>query len=387
MKLSKLRRAFSIGFSLLLFTLLTLGFQNFSVIDKPRMFHMGFDYGASPLNADPNGDILAQNTVKNEMAFELWSQVADATISHPSVPWKTLISRARKLVRNRNLAFNVAADKAAKEVVDNFIVPQVQKFRDKGYFIVYTIDPLNGLDRSKLEPPPELRELNLDLDDTESILVYSSFVSAIAQLVKPDYLGLATEVNFFNGNCQPNRPCEFFDKIKSLTKAGHDRIVSDNGFIPKFFIGINIDKPHFQLMPGVFPIDKQDFPFIDAVGVTAYPGLWAAQPGDVPKDYLSKPTSNLGLPILVVESGWPSNKAGEGAQRRWVKRFFDDIITDYVIFVSQLIFTDFDPGIVRPPSIVELFGQTGIVHFDLTKKPAFQIWKKNFKRPFHPKSN
>jgi len=318
----------------------------------------GYRMGFSPL--PPRND---QSTVLP--ALELWTQRADAGIMHVALPWAALLagSSATALVQQDPL--NVA----------NY-------YRAKGLSVVVTLDPTNGLDRSA--EAPDLVTAHRSLTEPAVQLLYRQYAAAIASLIHPDYLGLAAETNLIRAVA----PAPLYAAVvQASNAAAQDLTLSGSG--AKRFVSIQVETAWGKLpqTAGYVGIarDRQDFPFVQAIGLSSYPYSAFVEPEDVPLDYYARIQRESALPVLVVEGGWTSASVSSvvsspDKQRRYVARQARLLDAADARYVFQLTFTDLDLSSFPPPQPANLsfFAFLGLVDADLRVKPALAVWDSLF---------
>jgi hypothetical protein len=101
---------------------------------------------------------------------------SDHALILASVPWDSLLDgrTAGDLVRANELGL-------------------ADCYRAKGLRVVVSIDPTNGLDRS--QDAPALVARGRSLAEPQVQVLYRSYTVAVATLLQPDYLGIASETN------------------------------------------------------------------------------------------------------------------------------------------------------------------------------------------------
>src|SRR5882724_2376570 len=134
-------------------------------VRAPRPFLMGFS--AFPPRLDSTIVVAAINN---------WIPHADAAIMHVSPPWTALLNGV-----------------SAAAAVDDVEVPLANYYRAKGLEIVFTVDATDGLNRAA--EAPELVSAGRSITDTTVQRLYREWVFAVANRIRPEYLGLAAETN------------------------------------------------------------------------------------------------------------------------------------------------------------------------------------------------
>src|SRR3989475_9456956 len=132
---------------------------------SPRPFLMGF--APMPPRLDPAIVVPSIN---------YWLPRADAAIMHVSPPWAALI---------RGVSPAAAVDTAQ--------LPLANYFRANRLALVFTVDATDGLNRAA--EAPELVALGRSVTDTAIQRLYRDWVFAVADKLRPDYLGLIAETN------------------------------------------------------------------------------------------------------------------------------------------------------------------------------------------------
>jgi hypothetical protein len=314
--------------------------------------------GFSPL--PPRND---QSTVLP--ALELWTQRADAGIMHVALPWTALLAGSSATAEVQRDPLNVA----------NY-------YRGKGLSVVVTLDPTNGLDRSA--EAPDLVAAHRSLSEPAIQLLYRQYAAAIASLIHPDYLGLAAETNLIRAVA----PAPLYAAVVQASNAAAQDLTTA-GAAAKLFVSVQVETAWGKLPQAAGYVgiarDRQDFPFVQAIGLSSYPYAAFVEPEDVPLDYYSRIHGETGLPVLVVEGGWTSAsvstvESSPDKQRRYLMRQARLLDAADARYVFQLTFTDLDLSSFPPPQPANLsfFASLGLVDADLHAKPALAVWDSLF---------
>src|SRR5712664_998263 len=127
-----------------------------------RTYLMGFS--AIPPRLDSTADVI--------IAINNWAPHAAAAIMHVSPPWAAMLGGA-----------------TPDSVVRTVELPLANYYRAKGLAIVFTVDATDGLNRAA--EAPELVSAGRSITDTMVQRLYREWVFAVANKIRPDYLGLA----------------------------------------------------------------------------------------------------------------------------------------------------------------------------------------------------
>ena len=316
-----------------------------------RAYRMGFSPFGPRVTTE---DILA--------TVDLWTERADAGIIHMDVPWAALLDGAD-----------------AADVATEHWLPMVGLYRDHGLVVVITVDATNGLARDREAEALVARGRSITEPEVQGL--YRAWVAAVVEVLRPDHLGLVAETNLV----RLAAPSALYDAlpVMAAAAAADVRAMADP---PSLYVSVQVETAWGRLSgantyEGIAD-DLADFPFVDLVGLSSYPYLGAfEEPADLPDDYYARIADQAGLPVLVVEGGWPSESA-EGfdatpaEQADWFRRQAELLDEADALAVFQLTFTDIDldewPEPV--PEILHVFARLGLMTEDYAPKPALAVW-------------
>lgn len=322
--------------------------------DDTRSYVMGF----SAIPPRPSQDDVLTT-------LDLWTQRGDAAIMHISVPFKALLTGTP-----------VGTWISANEL------PLAQYYRARNLQLFITLDVTDGLDRSA--ESPELLELGRSITESDIQQVYRLYVVTLAQLVQPDFLGLAAETNLIRMSAPP----ALYTALTQMVNGAAADLDALNSTATRY-VSVQVDAAWGHLLHGGqyqgIEQDFADFPFVEALGLSSYPYFVFTQPEDIPVDYYSRILDGRALPVMVVEGGWPSENTGTVTatpelQARYLRhqaRLLDDAGARGVF---QLTFTDLDVEALNlpPGSILPHFSRLGLVDMDFQPKPVLAVWDSLF---------
>ena len=329
---------------------------------SPRPFLMGFS--PMPPRLDPAIIVPSIN---------YWLPRADAAIMHVSPPWAALI---------RGVSPAAAVDTAQ--------LPLANYFRANRLALVFTVDATDGLNRAA--EAPELVALGRSVTDTAIQRLYRDWVFAVADKLRPDYLGLIAETNLIRAAA----PDSVYRALVVMANAVAAEVRAA-GLPSRLYVSVQVETAWGRPATGGGPYqgiarDLADFPFVDAIGLSSYPYLGGfALPEDLPIDYYARIVQGTTLPVLVVEGGWPSITVGSTAstpavQARYIARQVQLLGQTSARALFQLTFYDLDlTGLTLPPgSVLPLFTHLGLADSAMNAKPALTAWDSVFARPYRP---
>lgn len=326
---------------------------------EARSYAMGF----APSPPRPGGVELFFEVVDS------LARVADATIVQQPVPWDALLAGAPmdSLVEDRG-------------GLTDFL-------EGRGFELVFLVDPLDGLDRTREDPA--LVEAGRSILEPDIRAMHEEWVRAIAARVRPRWLGLASEINTLAARGGPDLYAEVRDLVNGL--APEVRALSPG---TRVFVSFQADEANGAFGPTAIDhfalIDGFD---IDALGLSSYPVFAFETPADIPPDYFEDFAKATPLPLLFVEGGWssaptPLTDGTPVEQRDWIARYgrmLDDVDAELLVLLTL---TDLDiPALGLAPERAEAlsnFAFMGILDTELRRKPAYEAWAELFERPRAP---
>jgi len=318
---------------------------------------MGFS--AIPPRLDSTADVIA--------AINNWAPHADAAIMHVSPPWAAML-----------------AGHTPAGAVDTVELPLANYYRAKGLAIVFTVDATDGLNRAA--EAPELVSAGRSITDTTVQRLYREWVFAVANRIRPEYLGLAAETNLI----RQLAPDSVYQALVTMANAAVAKVRAAS--LPStLYVSVQVETAWGRPSGPYQGIaqDLADFPFLEALGLSSYPYLGGfADPESIPLDYYSRIGQSATLPVLVVEGGWPSVSVGSVVsspmeEARYITRQERLLDSARARGLFQLTFYDLDlrgfPP--QPPgSILPLFTHLGLADSAMNAKPALAVWDRVFSR-------
>lgn len=253
-------------------------------------------------------------------------------------------------------------------------------YRNLGLGIVVSIDPTDGLDRSR--DAPALVAAGRSLAEPAIQALFVNYSVAMATLLQPEYLSLASETNLVRAIA----PTALYAGVRNAANAAAAAIAATNANVP-LFTTVQVEVA-WGLPGGSFvgiAQDLADFPFTAAIGLSSYAFLaGTTDPEQLPDDYYARLLAGWQLPALMIEGGWPSvDVAGVPSdadeQARFIARNAALLDEARAIAWFQISFTDLDVAAFSPG--VAPFANLGLVTTALAAKPALAVWDAQFARP------
>jgi hypothetical protein len=257
---------------------------------RTRTYVMGFS------NFPPAPDVvLAQRAV------QMWTSRADAAILHLDVPWPDLLAGAR-----------------ADSLVRANVMPVVRAYANAGLSYVIETDVTNGVDRAA--EAPTLVSLGRSITEDTVQKLYATYIAALDTVARPTYLGLASETNLIRLVGPPG----VYDAIVKMTNAAAASHSPATG-AGALYVSVQADVAWGRLGgSGAFvgiDRDRADFPFITALGLSAYPYLAGyTNPSQVPDDYFARLRGTPALDVLITKADGPRRTLGRFTLHRRCRR-------------------------------------------------------------------
>src|SRR5882762_9813502 len=174
---------------------------------KSRTFLMGFS--AIPPRLDSTANVI--------IAINNWAPHADAAIFHVSPPWAAMLG-----------------GHSPAGAVDTVELPLANYYRAKGLTIVFTVDATDGLNRAA--EAPELVSAGRSITDTMVQRLYREWVFAVANRIRPEYLGLAAETNLIHQLA----PDSVYQALVTMANAAVAQIQAA-GLPSKLYVSVQVE--------------------------------------------------------------------------------------------------------------------------------------------------
>jgi hypothetical protein len=302
-------------------------------------------------------------------AIDLWSQRADAAILSYELPWDSLLAG----VPPESL---IARDQLG---LTNY-------FRFKGHRIWLYLDPANGLDRAG--ESDALEAAGRSIVEPAIQQLFRRYAVVADSMLQPEHMGLALETNLIRGLA----PAPLYAAIRQVANDAAADVRARDAAV-KLSVSVQVDYAWGRFggpYQGV-EADFADFPFIEELGFSSYPYLANfTHPDSIPVDYYARLLNGRTIPTMVTEGGWTSASldtlviSSPALQQRYIERQIALLDRVRAIAVFQLTFTDLDPIIFPPGSILPLFAHCGLVDVNLVPKPALGAWDAAYGRAYAP---
>ncbi len=200
---------------------------------------------------------------------------------------------------------------------------------------------------------------------------------AIAAAYQPRYLALGIECNrwFAVDEAAFGEFVTVYRDTYDAIKAAHPEVLVGNGFQLDYMRGGGaltgmVNDPHWQVLD-MFA-GKIDF-----IGISAYPWLDFADPAEIPDDYFTEISGHLAAPIIISETGWPSEgpfvmESSQEAQVRYLQRMLE--VTEGVDLRGFIYGLPFDADLTEVFG-TPVFNYLGLAENDGTPKLLWQEWQ------------
>lgn len=324
---------------------------------EPRTYEMGF--GTIPPRA------TLESLIETVQAIALRGELL---LVQQEVPWGPLLDGTQTMEEAV----------AEREGLADFA-------RGLGLEIVFLLDPLDGLDRRK--EPPDLVARGRSIVEPEIRAIHDEWAIEMARVFRPEWYGLASEVNTLADLGDPALHAAVRDMINDLSPQ-----VKAASPGTRTFVSFQADQAYG--LPG-YPRNVDHFALIDdyavdGLGLSTYPVFLLDDPSEIPADFFARFDQATDRPLLLVEGGWSSTVAGgtNGTPEeqadffRRMATLLDGVRAELWVF---LLYTDLDvPSYGLPPDRaagLANFSRMGIVDVNFHPKPASAVWDSIRARP------
>ena len=322
---------------------------------EPRSFMLGFSSLPRELNAEAYGE-----------AIEFAGQHGEVLLVQRMVPWEDFRPGAQV---SGDLAENTAAELAAIDAA--------------GLEVFFAIDPTDGATgRDRLvELPADMAGRRFD--DPEVRAAYASYAEYAARNYRPAWMALGVEMNLYYERNQDD-----FENFKSLYNEVYALVKEVS---PETRITVTFQ---YEDLQGILPREDEHFaswhlvrafePNIDFIGISTYPSLAFADPGQLPENYYSQLTAFTSKPIAFADMGWASSGPGglsgdaEAQQTAFLERALSEAEDLGMPFAVWFAIWDLSYAQDTPFAV---FQDIGLRRADDTEKPAWATWDSAVLRP------
>lgn len=311
--------------------------DTFRLLPQNRSFLMGF----IPIPKQPLGTKSWQD------AFLLLGKHSEVVLHHLHVDWGYFLGRTTHAPEIESLEFISAM--AKKHNLHLFLV----------------IDPLTP-DRSTIDCFET--GLSPSFSDENIRKAFRKCVQRVIARYQPAYLALGSEFNTYFAKNQAEKK-HFLSLYRILYKGLKERF-------PALPIFITFQ---FESLSGMVDGNSQweliedFFPYLDIFAISTYPYPWFRNPGLIPENYYHQIKEHINKPLVIAESGWPSNPPGNrdsGDQQEAFLRIFARHIEELSVQVWIWWFLHDWQGEGYP----EVFRTMGFFSSQGRKKPAWDFW-------------
>jgi len=308
-------------------------------------------------------------------AFPLAARHGDAVLLQREVPWSRIL-----------------AGDPMETILEQDYDGLIAYLRGLGLHVSILVDPLDGLDRTR--ESNETRAAGRTLNEPELRALHEQWVELLAARYRPDYFGLASEINSLAARGDPVLYANIRDMANRL--APRIRAAAPN---TRVFVSFQVDEAWGRPPIPPSPVDQfalsREFD-IDVLGLSSYPSFFFEDPETIPGDYFRRLQVASGKPVIMAEGGWSSDPLGTGEtnatlarQRAYYERFFELMDSVQPELIILLLYADMDmdawlaaaaPGTntqgLRP------FSRMGLVSAAFLPKPSLAVWDARFNLPY-----
>ncbi|MCE7929629.1 MAG: hypothetical protein HUU14_12620 [Dehalococcoidia bacterium] len=301
------------------------------------------------------------------------AKVSDYAMIQREVPWT-----------------KIAAGLSIEQIIAEDYTGLANFLRGNGMKLALLVDPLDGLDRTS--EAVEAVKNGRTLKDASTRAIHEAWVLALVSALKPEYVGLASEINTMRAQGDK----ALYEIIRDMCNrlAPQVRQLSPGS---RVFVSFQVDNA-WQVAPWPkSPVDQfaltREFD-VDVIGLSSYPGFSFPTPADIPLDYYRRFQLESGKPLLMAEGGWGSAGGAYNSpanQAAYYERMFDLLDGVQAELAILLLYPDLDLsdpawGLTdERAATLAHFASMGIVDMAGAQKPVYPVWAERFQRALAPR--
>lgn len=234
----------------------------------------------------------------------------------------------------------------------------------------------------------------LGFADTLVIRAYTAYCERLISTFHPTWFAYAIEANMVASKAPAQWPA-----FLVLAESVYTTLKRNHPTLP-VFATIQLETLYENLAQNG-PAALQLLQWSDVFALSTYPYAFAANPGQLPADYLTGLTSIAnGKPIAISETGWPAEAVtapypltipGSPVwQRAWVDKLLADVNGMNGVFVNWFFSRDYDTlyeTTLRPlpdSAIARFWKDDGLYAGDGTPRPSLTSWRGWLDRRYAP---
>jgi len=304
--------------------------------------------------------------------FKVMGKHADVSLVQESIPWKDFVDDI---------------DVESKNITDmkNAQTLSLANNLDS----IYIVDPLNGFNRREFMGLPDDWEASFGNPDVRS--AYLNFTLRILREFKPQYLGLASEINTYMES-HPEDAVNFISLYQETYTAIKAESPETRVFVTfqweqlNNLVGFENARVHNQIQWDQIEVFE---PQLDLWVISSYPFIAFRTGAEIPADYYTPLLSRTDKPLAVAEGGFISKQTGQlpGNPQDQVDYLnaIHSQLGERLDFWIYLLLSDLNEGsyarFFRQQGMKEndittlgFFVNVGLLEKDGTPKPALQVW-------------
>ncbi|MFH1290318.1 MAG: hypothetical protein ABIH92_02820 [Nanoarchaeota archaeon] len=229
-----------------------------------------------------------------------------------------------------------------------------------------SIDPLESGDRTQIDQDIPWEDKSFENPDVRA--AFSNFAKRVAVELEPDYLTLGMEINTYYG-ANP----EDFENFVSLYGETYD-------FVKQGDIKIG---PTFQYDEmsdcGVgwdYEVVGEFDDYSDFLSLTTYPRICFNNLEEIPENYYSRIGEYSSKPIVIGESGWPTNSSVFPSSEEEQEEFLNFLLEETNKLDVELVIWWFMHDWVHGGyDEYNYFGSMGLLNSDGSSKLSWDDWQ------------
>lgn len=307
--------------------------------------------------------------------FDLYKdlgQHADVVLLQQNIPWKEFVPSVD------------VESQAITDIHNQYILAHQNNLE-----VIFIVDPLNGLNRSEFYGLPSGWQASFANPDVRK--AYTNYTLRIVRQFKPQYLGLASEINTYADVYQKD-----FENYLSLYQEVYDLVKAE---APDTQIFVTFQWEELNNLIHEVAGERQPYqinwqqieifePRLDAWVISSYPFVAFPRGADIPPDYYTPLLTRTHKPLAVAEGGLPgqdtNGRPGDPQDQIAYLNAIHNQIGERLSFWIYLLFNDINiksyAHLMKKQShdqdvdTLGWFVYVGLRSANGEPKPALEVW-------------
>lgn len=242
-----------------------------------------------------------------------------------------------------------------------------------GLKLYVMIDVLESRDRKLIDQSIPWADKSFANSNVRSAI--KNYAKKVATNITPDYLTIGMEINTY-ASSHPEDFANFvslFDESYSFVKSSNIKVGPTIQY--EQMTNCSNEGDQYSLLG--------NFSNADFIGISTYPRICFESFANVPADYYSRISQHTQKPLIIGESGWPTNSSTFPSTEQDQKQYLSFLLSESNKMKMDLVIWWFmhdcyDPVCLNGYDENQFFISSGILKSDGGAKEAWAEWQSNY---------